>query len=262
MSAASHAREGHQEGVEDSADGIVLEDVWKAFGDHDVLRGMSLTVPRGKNYVIMGGSGTGKSVTLRHVIGILKPDRGSVRVAGIEVPRLDGKGLMRLRKRMGYLFQNGALINWLTVADNVGLPLREHGDATRSEAREKVMQTLELVGMAPAADKMPADISGGMKLRTALARALITEPEFVLYDEPNAGLDPIIADQIHQLIVRIRDELGVTGLIVTHSTACATMCGDLIGVAENGRIVAEGSPDEMRQSDNELVQAFLSGGAD
>lgn len=243
--------------------GIVLRDVHKAFGERQILRGMSFTVPKGKNYVLMGGSGTGKSVTLRHIIGILKPDRGSVQVDGIEVPELGAKELMQLRTRMGYLFQSGALINWLSVADNVGLPLREHRrDLSKSEQRNKVMQVLKLVGMDHAAEQMPSRISGGMKLRTGLARALVTEPEYVLYDEPNAGLDPITADQIHHLIVRVRDELGVTGLIVTHSTACATMCGDLIGVAEQGRIVAEGPPAEMKHSELPLVRAFLSGGAD
>jgi len=242
--------------------GIRLRDVHKAFGERKVLCGMTFTVPKGTNYVLMGGSGTGKSVTLRHVIGILKPDRGSVQVDGIEVPELDRAGLMRLRTRMGYLFQAGALINWLTVADNVALPLRENQRAPRAEVRDRVMRVLELVGLADAAEQMPARISGGMKLRAGLARALVTEPEYVLYDEPNAGLDPITADQIHELIIRVRDELGVTGLIVTHSTRCATLCGDRIGVTESGRIVAEGTPEEMRRSTNELVRAFMSGGAD
>jgi phospholipid/cholesterol/gamma-HCH transport system ATP-binding protein len=247
----------------DNHRGIRLRDVHKAFGERQVLRGMTFTVAKGSNYVIMGGSGTGKSVTLRHVIGILKPDRGSVQVDGIEVPELDTKGLMQLRTRMGYLFQNGALINWLSVADNVGLPLREHQRGlSRGDVRERVMAVLKVVGMDHAADQMPARISGGMRLRTGLARALVSQPAYVLYDEPNAGLDPLTADQIHRLIVQVRDELGVTGLIVTHSTACATMCGDVIGVAEHGRIIAEGTPAEMARSDHELVRSFLSGGAD
>lgn len=262
MSARNDERDDERDDEPDDAAGIRLRDVHKAFGDNQVLRGITFAVPRGKNYVIMGASGTGKSVTLRHVIGILKPDHGSVQVDGIEVPELDNKGLMHLRTRMGYLFQSGALINWLSVADNVGLPLREHRAGSRADMRAKVMEVLELVGMDHAADNMPAGISGGMRLRTGLARALITEPEYVLYDEPNAGLDPITADQIHQLIVRVRDELGVTGLIVTHSKACAVLCGDIIGFAEKGRIIAEGPPDEMLHSDNEMVRAFLSGGAD
>lgn len=250
-------------GDDSTTAGIRLRDVHKAFGDRQVLRGMTFTVPPGKNYVLMGGSGTGKSVTLRHIIGILKPDQGSVQVDGIEVPELDRKGLMRLRTRMGYLFQNGALINWLSVADNVGLPLRENNHSlARDDVRGRTMAVLKLVGMEQAADQMPSRISGGMRLRTGLARALVTQPEYVLYDEPNAGLDPITADQIHRLIVRVRDELGVTGVIVTHSTACAMMCGDLVGVTEKGRMVAEGTPAEMQHSDNQLVRAFLSGGAD
>jgi phospholipid/cholesterol/gamma-HCH transport system ATP-binding protein len=164
---------------------------------------------------------------------------------------------------MGYLFQNGALINWLTVADNVALPLREQArDLARDEIRGRVMRVLEMVGMDQPADQMPSGISGGMRLRTGLARAVVTEPEFVLYDEPNAGLDPAMADQIHELIVRVRDELGVTGLIVTHSRACALTCGDRIGVVEKGVVAAEGSPEEMAASDDELVRSFLSGGAD
>src|SRR5690606_22108897 len=162
-----------------------------------------------------------------------------------------------------YLFQAGALINWLTVADNVALPLRENQRAPRTEVRDRVMRVLELVGLADAAEQMPARISGGMKLRAELARALVTDSEYGRsHDAPNAGLDPIAADQIHELIIRVRDELGVTGLIVTHSTRCATLCGDRIGVTESGRIVAEGTPEEMRRSTNELVRAFMSGGAD
>jgi phospholipid/cholesterol/gamma-HCH transport system ATP-binding protein len=258
----SHGQDEVSDG-ETTRAGIRLRDVHKAFGDRQVLRGITFAVEKGTNYVIMGGSGTGKSVILRHIIGILKPDQGSVQVDSIEVPQLDRRGLMQLRMRMGYLFQSGALINWLSVADNVGLPLREHDRRlSRTDARAKVMDVLQLVGMEHAADQMPARISGGMKLRTGLARALITRPQYVLYDEPNAGLDPLTADQIHRLIVRVRDEVGVTGLIVTHSKACAMLCGDRIGVAENGRILAEGTPQEMAHSDHELVRAFLSGGAD
>lgn len=244
-------------------EGIVLRDVHKTLGNRAILRGMSFSVPRGTNFVIMGGSGTGKSVTLRHVIGILKPDRGSIRVGGLEVPELDSAGLMQLRRRMGYLFQNGALINWLSVADNVGLPLREHArELSKAQVRERVMRVLEMVGMAHAADQTPDGISGGMRLRTGLARAIVNEPEFVLYDEPNAGLDPMMSDQIHELIVRVRDELHVTGLIVTHSRACATTCGNRIGVVKEGVVVAQGTPAELDASDDPLVRSFLGGGAD
>jgi phospholipid/cholesterol/gamma-HCH transport system ATP-binding protein len=185
-----------------------------------------------------------------------------VLIDDVDLATLSRHELQELRKRMGYLFQNGALLNWLTVAENVALPLREHLRLSRSEITERVMKVLSLVGMADAATEYPARISGGMKLRVGLARALITEPEYVLYDEPNAGLDPVISHQIHELIVEVRDSLGVTGLIVTHSRACAVHCGDRIGIIENGKIGVEGSIDDMTQSDHPLARAFLGGGAD
>ena len=241
---------------------IELRDVHKRLGQRQVLAGMTLSVPKGMNFVLMGPSGTGKSVTLKHVIGILKPDSGSVRVDGLEVPAMDRAQLMTLRKRMGYLFQSGALINWLSVADNVALPLQEHGKLGKSELYDRVHEVLRLVGMEHAAAQFPPSISGGMKLRTGLARALVTKPEYVLYDEPNAGLDPIMSHQIHELIVEVRDKLGVTGLIVTHSKACATFCGDHIGILDQGRIAVQGTVDEMTNEDHPLARAFLGGGAD
>ncbi len=241
---------------------IELHDVHKQLGDREILRGLTLTVPKGKNYVIMGRSGIGKSVTLKHVIGIFQPDRGKVVVDGVDMATVTPVDLRELRKRMGYLFQNGALLNWLTVAENVALPLREHTKMSRSEIGDRVMKVLELVGMDHAAGNYPARISGGMKLRAGMARALITEPEYVLYDEPNAGLDPIMSDQIHNLIVEVRDRLGVTGLVVTHSRACAFTVGDIIGVVDDGKILEEGTVAEMQKSEHELVHQFIGGGAD
>ncbi len=241
---------------------IQLSDVHKSLGGKPILRGITLTVEEGMNYVLMGPSGVGKSVTLRHVIGIVKPDRGSVKVDEMEVPEMNRGELMELRKRMGYLFQNGALINWLTVAENVALPLEEHDRMPRGEVHERVIGVLRTVGMDHAAGLYPDRISGGMRLRVGLARALVTEPEYVLYDEPNAGLDPIMADQIHRLIVEVRDRLGVTGLVVTHSRACAVTVGDRIGVIEEGRIAEEGNLDDMLLSETPLVRSFLSGGSD
>ena len=241
---------------------IELRDVSKRLGGKQILDRMNLRVPKGMNFVLMGPSGSGKSVTLRHVIGILRPDEGSVQVDAQEVASMDREQLMALRKRMGYLFQNGALINWLTVAENVELPLREHGKLSKTEREQRVQEVLGLVGMEKAAAQYPPSISGGMKLRTGLARALVTSPEYVLYDEPNAGLDPIISKQIHELIVEVRDRVGVTGLIVTHSRACATQCGDRIGILENGRLGIEGTVDELVASDHPLARAFLHGGTD
>lgn len=241
---------------------IELIDVHKRLGGREILDGMTFEVPNGLNYVLMGPSGTGKSVTLKHVIGIFRPDSGNVRVDGMDVPTMSRAELMELRKRMGYLFQNGALINWLTVFDNVALPLREHGLLPAGERDDRVAEVLELVGLGHAGKQFPPDISGGMKLRAGLARALVTKPEYVLYDEPNAGLDPIISHQIHELIVEVRDTLGVTGLIVTHSRACATHCGDRIGIIKDGKIAVEGTVEEMVGSEDELAAAFLGGGSD
>ncbi|MCK5940901.1 MAG: ATP-binding cassette domain-containing protein [Planctomycetes bacterium] len=241
---------------------IELENVHKRLGDRDILKGLDLKIPKGVNFVLMGPSGTGKSVTLKHVIGIFKPDQGKVLVDGQDVPAMDRKELMALRKRMGYLFQNGALINWLSVEANVALPLEEHARLPRSEVQDRVHEVLELVGMEHAARQNPPDISGGMKLRAGLARALVTNPEYVLYDEPNAGLDPIISQQIHELIAEVRDRLSVTGLIVTHSRACATQCGDRIGILEDGKIGVEGTVDEIVASDHELARAFMGEGSD
>ena len=241
---------------------IELVNVSKTFGSRKILDHMSLRIEKGETYVLMGPSGVGKSVTLKHIIGILHPDEGTVTVDGESIPDLDQEGLMRMRKRMGYLFQNGALINWLTVLENVELPLIEHSSLNRREIEDRALEVLELVGMGHASENYPADISGGMKLRTGLARALVSEPEIVLYDEPNAGLDPIISDQIHKLIVEVRDRLGVTGLVVTHSRACATTVANRIGVIRHGQIGEEGTVEEMLRSESPLVRDFLGGGSD
>ena len=241
---------------------IQLTDVHKQLGGMDILKGMTFSVPDGQNYVLMGQSGIGKSVTLKHIVGVLRPDRGSIKVGGHEVPELDREGLMRLRRRMGYLFQNGALINWQTVKENVSLPLKEHGGMSKTEIEDREIGALQVVHMAGAADKLPSEISGGMRLRAGLARALVTEPEYVLYDEPNAGLDPIMANQIHDLIVEVRDRLNVTGLIVTHSRACAFAVANHIGVISDGQIAEEGTIEEMRESGTPLVRDFLQTAAD
>lgn len=179
---------------------IALRDVVKSFGAQRVLDGLSFEVERGKCLAIMGPSGTGKSVILRHVIGLLRADSGVVSVEGRDIAKLARKELSALRKRMGFLFQEGALINWLSVGENVALPLRENTDLKDAEIRERVQAKLELVHIPDAWEKMPSQISGGMKKRVGLARALITDPEIVLYDEPNAGLDPEISQSINELL--------------------------------------------------------------
>ncbi len=238
---------------------IRLEDVHKAFGRRRILQGLSFAVEQGKTYVIMGGSGSGKSVTLKHIIGLLKPDEGRVLVKGQEVPSLNREGLLALRRKMGFLFQSGALINWMSVYDNVALPLRENTRLTETEIRERVMECIRLVELERAADQFPDQISGGMKKRAGLARTLVGEPEIVLYDEPNAGLDPIMSETINRLILDVQERFKVTSVVVTHKRACAYTVGDIIAIFDSGRIVAEGSPDEMRSSDHPLVRRFLGG---
>jgi len=241
---------------------IRYESVCKRFGPKVVLQDLNLDVRRGETLAIMGPSGIGKSVTLRHAVGLMRPDSGRVLVEGKDLSTIAPEDLTELRRRMGYLFQNGALINWLTVAQNVALPLQEHSRLSRPEIGDRVHEVLRMVGLDHAAEQYPSSISGGMKLRAGLARALVTQPEYVLYDEPNAGLDPIISKQIHELIAEVRDRLGVTGLVVTHSRACATQCGDRIGILDKGRIAIEGTVAEMMRSDHPLARAFLGGGSD
>jgi phospholipid/cholesterol/gamma-HCH transport system ATP-binding protein len=238
---------------------IKLTDVWKSFGKLDVLQGMSFEVEAGQTYVIMGGSGVGKSVTLKHIIGLLKPDRGGVLADGQHVPNLDKQELMALRRKMGYLFQSGALVSWLTVFENVALPLREHGHLTEGEIRERVLERIHLVELEHAADQLPASISGGMKKRAGLARTLVTQPEIVLYDEPNAGLDPIMSETINRLILSVQDRYRVTSVVVTHKIACAYTTGDVLALIDKGKVVAQGTPNEMQRSTHPLVRRFLGG---
>ena len=238
---------------------IILEHVYKELGGKLVLKDMNLHVKKGECFVIMGRSGMGKSVTLKHIMGIIKPDKGRVIVAGKEVPKQDKKGLMALRKKMGYLFQSGALINWLSVYDNVALPLRESRSFSEKEIEEKVMEKLRLVDMEHAKDVMPENLSGGMKKRVGLARALVTDPEIILYDEPNAGLDPVMSETINSLISGLQEKLRVTSVVVTHRLGCAFTVGDRIGLMDQGRIVEEGTPEEIRNSENPLVRRFVQG---
>ncbi len=238
---------------------ILLDHVYKSFGGREVLKDMCLHVAKGECFVIMGRSGIGKSVTLKHVIGVVTPDKGKVVVNGVDVPNASRKELNELRKKIGYLFQSGALINWLSVFENVALPLREHRMGKEEEIRERVMERLRLVEMEHTADVMPENLSGGMKKRVGLARALVMDPEILLYDEPNAGLDPVMSETINNLIVNVQQKLKVTSIVVTHRLGCAFTVGDRIGLLDSGRIIEEGTPDEIRNSVNPLVRRFVQG---
>ena len=234
----------------------------KAFGGRPVLAGVDLSVRRGEVLVIMGGSGCGKSTLLRHLIGAIEPDEGRVELFGKDLAALDEDGMNALRKRFGILFQSGALFNSLTVGENVALPLREHSDLDEEIIRIVMKMKLELVGLRDFEGLMPGQISGGMKKRVGLARALALDPEILFYDEPGAGLDPVMAGVIDQLILDLSGKLGVTSVVVTHEMGSAFRIADRRVMLYEGRVVAEGTPEEIRSSPDPLVRQFIRGEPD
>ncbi|MCX7810560.1 MAG: ABC transporter ATP-binding protein [Leptospiraceae bacterium] len=238
---------------------IEIIDLHKAFGNRPILRGINLEIKKGETMVLLGGSGTGKSVTIRHIIGLLKPDKGDIKVFGESVVYSSPKKLQEIRSRMGVLFQSGALINWLTVFDNVALPLREHRLKPEKEIQKIVLEKLEWLGLLPAKDLLPDNISGGMKKRVGIARALTTNPEILLYDEPTSGLDPVMSQVINELIRKLQHELGVTQIVVTHDMNSAYYIADRITFLYKGKVEMIGTPEEIKNSDNPLVQQFIQG---
>jgi len=236
---------------------VRFDNVHKSFGAQRVLDGLSFEVERGRTLAVMGPSGTGKSVVLRHVIGLLVCDSGLVEVEGRDMKTLGRRELSELRKRMGFLFQEGALINWLDVGENVALPLRENTRLSDGEIREKVNHKLELVHIPDAWKKMPSELSGSMRKRVGLARALITEPEIILYDEPNAGLDPEIASSINDLIVELKECLHVTSIVVEHRVRCIRSVADDVLFLEGGKALLKLSPDEFFASHHPRIVRFL-----
>ena len=237
---------------------IRYDGVCKSFGDKVVLKDLDLEVHRGETLAIMGPSGIGKSVTLRHAVGLLQPDSGRVVVEGHDLATIEPSDLIDLRRRMGYLFQEGALINWLSVGDNVALPLRENTSLSEEEIRERVEVKLDLVQMRGTWDLMPPELSGGMRKRVGLARALVNEPEIVFYDEPNTGLDPEISMSVNHMIRDLRERLGITSIVVTHLVSCILVVADRVVLIDQGRVFAEGTPDEFIRSPDERVQRFLA----
>ena len=237
---------------------IAYRDVKKAFGPKVVLDGLNLEVYPEETLVIMGPSGTGKSVALRHVVGLLEPDAGQVIVDGQDMASITKKDLAILRRRMGYLFQDGALINWLTVGENVALPLRENTKLGEDEIQARVKDKLGLVQMDGTQDLMPPTLSGGMRKRVGLARALATNPEIVFYDEPNTGLDPEISMSVNHLIRDLAERLKITSIVVTHLVSCVTVVADRVVLVDQGRVFAEGTPDEFLGSNEERLNRFLA----
>jgi len=241
---------------------IRFDKVSKSFGSKLILDELSLEVKKGETLVIMGPSGTGKSVTLRHAIGLVQPDSGRVEVAGHDLATISRKDLAALRRDVGYLFQEGALINWMSVGDNVALPLRENTDLDEDEIRSRVERKLELVHLHDVWDRMPSDISGGMRKRVGLARALITDPEIMFYDEPNAGLDPEISMSVNLLMRELADTLGITSIVVTHLLSCVRVVADRVIMLEAGKIVIDTSPADFIAAEHPRVKQFLGEFAD
>lgn len=238
---------------------INIQDVYKNFGDLRVLNGICLNIEKGITCAIIGRSGCGKSVLLKHIVGILHPDKGSVVVDGKRVEKLSEKELVALRMRIGLVFQGGALFDSLTVAENVGFGLIEHKQVSRRELLETVEESLCLVGLSGIGNLMPAELSGGMKKRVSLARALSIKPEIILYDEPTTGVDPITADSINNLIVELHDKLKVTSIVVTHDMKSAYKVADKVAMLYQGKIIAEGSPEELQKTEHPVVYQFING---
>jgi phospholipid/cholesterol/gamma-HCH transport system ATP-binding protein len=236
---------------------VRFEGVSKSFGPNRVLDDVSFTVDRGRAFCILGRSGTGKSVTLKHIIGLMRPDRGRVFVGDQEISALAGTRLARVRKTMGFLFQNAALFDSITVGENVAFPLRRHTRLRDAAIRDRAREKLALVGLERDVDKMPADLSGGMRKRVGLARALALDPAILLVDEPSAGLDPITAMEIDTLLLERKQRDGTTLVVVTHNIPSARALGDTLLVLHEGRIIASGPAEELDRSDHEMVRAFM-----
>ncbi len=237
---------------------IEVVGLWKSFGEAQVLRGANLSVDEGSTCVILGTSGSGKTVLMKHIIGLLKPDRGQVMVEGEDIVPLGPQELTRVRRKFGMVFQGAALFDSMTVYENVSFPLREHTRASEEEMRAIVRKKLAIVGLTDVEDKYPADLSGGMRKRVGLARAIVLDPKIVLYDEPTTGLDPITTDYVDQMILDAKHALRVTSVVISHDVASAFKVGDTIGFLYQGKIAEQLPPARLRQSNNPAVKLFLS----
>jgi phospholipid/cholesterol/gamma-HCH transport system ATP-binding protein len=236
---------------------VDVREVYKSFGTLDVLKGLSLQVRKGNSDVILGRSGIGKSVLLKSIVGLLTPERGSITVKGEEVIGMKPRDLNRIRRNIGYVFQYAALYDSMSVRENLEFPLRKHTDASEEEITDRVVDQLRLVGLEDAIDKMPAELSGGMKKRVGLARAVIAKPEIILYDEPTAGLDPITAREIDDLIVNLKQQFGITSITVTHDLECARTIANSIYILDDGVFPHSGTFDELKSSDDPGTRAFF-----
>jgi phospholipid/cholesterol/gamma-HCH transport system ATP-binding protein len=241
---------------------IEVRDLHKSFGNQRVLQGTSFQIAKGESVVIIGRSGGGKSVLLKHLIGLAQPDAGDVLVEGQSIVAMNERELLKVRRKFGMLFQGAALFDSMTVAENVGFALRRERKWSEDQIGQKVAEALAMVDLDGIEEKKPAELSGGMRKRVGLARAIIYQPEIVLYDEPTTGLDPIVADSIDQLIVRVRDRLKVTSVAVTHDMRSASRIGQRIMMLHEGRIHFTGTPEETFKSTDPIVHRFVNGISD
>jgi len=238
---------------------VEVRDVWKVFNGHEVLRSVGLSLARGTTLAVMGGSGQGKTVLLRLIVGLIRPDAGEVRLFGTRIDHLREEQMLPLRRRAGFVFQSSALFDSLSVFENVAYPLREHTRLSEQEIADRGATFLSLVGLAETEQLLPAELSGGMRKRVGIARALVLEPEVVIFDEPTAGLDPTNARLVADLIVRLRSGVCDTTIMVTHDIEFAEMVADQIAILHQGQFVAMGSLAEVHRSQNAAARAFLAG---
>jgi phospholipid/cholesterol/gamma-HCH transport system ATP-binding protein len=237
---------------------IEVQDLHKSFAGFAVLRGINLTMDEGTTTVILGGSGSGKTVLMKHIMGLFKPDKGRVIVDGKDVTTMSRQELAVFRERMGMVFQSSALFDSMTVGENVAFPLREHTKLTEPQIWEKVKEKLAVVDLHEVENKYPAELSGGMRKRVGLARAIIREPKIVLYDEPTTGLDPLTTESVDEMIIHARERLSVTSVVISHDIGSAFHIGDRIAVINDGRIVEEGTPAEVRKTQEPFTRQFLA----
>ena len=238
---------------------IDIKGLYKSFGkDNHVLKGVSFSVKKGENLVVLGKSGSGKSITIKCLVGLLKPDKGEIKVFDTDITKLDEIQLNEIRLRIGFLFQNGALYDSMTVRENLAFPLMRHSkEISAKEVEDAIIETLTSVGLAEAIDKMPSELSGGMRKRVGLARTLILKPEILLYDEPTTGLDTITSREISELILSIQKKYKTTSIIITHDMACAKYTGDRLVILKDGIINAEGTYEALEKSNDEWVRSFF-----
>jgi len=238
---------------------IEISNLYKNFGDQEVLKGVNLKVSAGQTFALIGGSGKGKSVLLKHIIGLIKPDKGAVLIDQKDISRLRGKKLKKLKDRLGIVFQFGALFDSLTIYENVAFPLKEKTRLKDSQIHERVIKELSDVGLLEDRDKYPAQLSGGMKKRAALARCLALDPDIIFFDEPTTGLDPVIAASIYKMIRNLQEKRKLTALIVSHEIPGIFKIVDRVAMLHDGKIISVGTPEEMQTTSNPVVQKFLNG---